>query len=175
MTVERIEEVRLSSADDRQIAALLAECFDTDFGGRSHFEQRPHLRFVLRETGRIVGHIGYFFRSVRQGERLFCVAGLGDVACAPDWRGRGVATALLQAAIAEAGQGSAAFVLLFGEAALYGGAGFVAVPNGIRFTEMGGARTGQVATRAQAKLMMLSLANQVWDTETEIDLLGHAF
>jgi len=175
MTVERIEEARLSRADDRQIAALLADGFDTDFGGRSHFEQRPHLRFVRRDAGRIVGHIGYFFRSVRQGERLFCVAGLGDVVCAPDWRGRGVATALLQAAIAEARLGSAAFVLLFGDAALYGAAGFVAVPNGIRFVEMRAARTGRVATLAPAKLMVLSLANREWDAETQIDLLGHAF
>ncbi len=175
MTVERIEEVRLGRVDDRQIAALLADSFTTDFGGRSHFEQRPHLRFVRREEGRIVGHIGYFFRSVRQGERLFAVAGLGDVACAPDWRGRGVASGLLQAAIAEARLGSAAFVLLFGDAALYGAAGFVAAPNGIRVVGMGDARTGQIATRANAKLMVLSLANHVWDAETEVDLLGHAF
>jgi len=100
MLIEKIPEWDLSSQDDAEIAALLARCFPTDFGGRSYFIQHHHLRLVVRQP-QIIGHMALVLRSVQLGDRLVSIAGLAEVATDPAHRGQGIAAQLLQAAIAE--------------------------------------------------------------------------
>ena len=65
MVIEPIAEWQLTEPDEAQIAGLMALCFDTDFGGRSFFKTRHHLRLVIREAGQIVAHIALQFRAMR--------------------------------------------------------------------------------------------------------------
>ena len=174
MKIDRIEDMRLGQADSAQIAALLSCCFDTDFGGRTAFRQLHHVRFVARDP-EIVGHIAVTLRHVRQGARLIPVIGLAEVATDPVHRGRGIAAALLEAAIEEGRQSPAQFVLLFGDATLYAAAGFRPVHNMLRFVDMTGAVTGAVEKQAADGLMVLPLTDRPWDAGTMIDMLGHLF
>ena len=174
MRIDRIEEMRLSATDEAEIAGLLARCFDTDFAGRTAFRQRHHVRLVARDPD-IVGHVALTFRDIRQGSRLISVVGLAEVATDPAHRGRGIASALLTAAIAESRQSPARFILLFGDAPLCEGAGFRPVRTMMRYVEMDGATTGEVQKRAAAGLMVLPLGNRPWDSGTMIDMLGHLF
>lgn len=174
MQVERIEEMRLSDADEAAIAALLGAAFGTDFGGRSCFMQRHHVRLVARD-GDIVGHVGLTFRQVRQGDRLIPILGLADVATDPARRGEGIAARLVQAAIDEGRAGPVAAMALFGTALLYSAAGFVRVGNRLRYVDMLGAMTGDVHETDTHDLMILPLDGQAWDGVTPVDLLGHLF
>lgn len=175
MPVERIPEWALTPADDAQIAGLLARSFDTDFGGRSYFQQRHHLRLVMRKAGGIIGHMALLFRAVRLGGELVDIAGLADVACDPHHRRKGIASTLLQAAIAEATASPAAFLLLFGTAGIYAGAGFTKVSNPTTFVEMRGARSGAVKSEPAETLMVLPLRDKGWRGEQPLDLLGTLF
>ena len=175
MPVERIAEWVLTNADDAAIAALLARCFDVDFGGRSYCMQRHHLRLVRREAGKVIGHIALTFRAVRLGDELVDIAGLAEVACDPDHRGKGVATALLGTAIAEAKASPAQFLLLFGTAGLYGGVGFRPAHNPTTYVEMRGARNGPVKSEAAETLQVLALRGAAWDADAPLDLLGCLF
>ena len=175
MPVERIPEWALTNVDEAAIVCLLARSFDTDFGGRSYFKQRHHLRLVRREAGKIIGHMAMTFRDVRLGDRLVDVAGLAAVACDSDHRGTGVATALLRTAMAEARASQAQFVLLFGTAGLYAGAGFQPVHNPTTYVEMLGARTGPVKSEAAETLQVLALRDAAWDGGAALDLLGCLF
>lgn len=83
MQVEAIPKWQFSPADETEIAGLLARCFPTDFSGRSFFQQRHHLRLVIRAQGRIVGHMALLFRAIRLGETLVNIAGLAEVATDP--------------------------------------------------------------------------------------------
>jgi predicted N-acetyltransferase YhbS len=173
--IQRIEEMRLTAEDERQIAGLLARAFDTDFGGRSYFKQRHHLRLIWREGGEVLGHMALTLRDVRMGDRLMPIIGLAEVATDPAHRGRGIASALMTAAIHEARATIAAFFVLFGDQALYAASGFVAQPNRLRAVGMDGARTSRVLRSGPEGLMVLPLTGQVWDPEAEIDLLGPIF
>ncbi|WP_291837194.1 GNAT family N-acetyltransferase [Limimaricola sp.] len=175
LPIERIAETDLTPNDETAIAALLARAFSADFGGRSFFQQRHHLRFVVREAGTVLGHAALTLRAVRLGDTLVDIAGLAEVATLPEARGRGIATALVGAAIAAARGGPARFVLLFGDRPLYAGLGFVAQPNPVRFVEMTGARTDSVVTSRDKGLMVLPLADETWNGATELDLMGQAF
>ena len=174
MEIERIPEWMLTEADDAQIVDLLARCFDTDFGGRSFFQTRHHLRLVHRQ-GSIVAHMALQFRAMRLGDRLITVAGLADVATDPAIRGKGLASGHLQVAIAEAKASPAEFLLLFGTAQLYQAAGFRAVHNPLISVEMRGAVTGDVRHESAHGLMMLPLSDASWDETSTLDLLGNSF
>ena len=174
MQVERIEEMRLSADDEAAITALMARAFDTNFGGRSYFMQRHHVRLVIRNHS-VIGHIAVGFRSVRQSGSLIAVATLSAVATAPERRGAGLASALLGAAVSEARASLAEFALLFGVAGLYAGHRFAPAQNRLRFVDMEGAATGAVKDQPGVNLMVLALTGRKWEAETPVDLLGHPF
>ena len=175
MQIEPIPEWGLTRRDEAQIAQLLARAFTTDFGGRSYFQQRHHLRLVMRAEGRIVGHMGLLFRAVRLGDVLTDIVGLADVATDPDHRGQGIAQALLRAAIDQAHASGAAFFLLFGNANVYSGNGFQRQTNALTYLEMRGAVTGALKYERAEELMVLPLRDQVWPTGAPLDLLGALF
>ncbi|NCO86061.1 MAG: GNAT family N-acetyltransferase [Rhodobacterales bacterium] len=174
MRIERIEELRLGGADEAAIAALLGASFGTDFGGRSCFMQRHHVRLVARDDG-IIGHVGLTFRQIRQGARLIPILGLADVATDPARRGEGIAGRLVAAAIDEGRAGPVAAMALFGTAQLYAAAGFVRVANRLRHVDLLGAVTGEVHETEAHDLMVLPLDGRAWDDVTPVDLLGHLF
>ena len=181
MTIERIEEMRLTAADEAGIAALLTAAFggDTDdwsgFDGRSYYKQRHHLRLVIRVGDGIVAHVALCFRDIRIGGRLTPIVGLAEVATHPDHRGAGHAGALLRAAIAEARQTLAEFVVLFGDRPLYAGTGFARHDNTIRFVALDRVETHRVIERVDDGLMVLPLHDAVWDGGAQVDLVGHNF
>ena len=175
MVIEQIAEWHLTGTDEAQIAGLMALCFDTDFGGRSYFKTRHHLRLVIRDAGQIVAHMALQCRAMRLGGRLITVAGLAEVATHPDHRGKGHAQALLQAAIGTAKAARADHLLLFGDAKLYAAAGFRTVHNLMIFLELQGALTGVIKHELAEVLMVLPLGSADWDETAELDLLGGLF
>lgn len=173
--VETIAEQDLRAEDDRQIADLLARCFTTDFGGRSYFMTRHHWRHVVRDQGQIVAHMAVQLRTMRLGGRLITVAGLAEVASAPEQRGKGLAQSLLQAAIARAKDSPAEYFLLMGTAGLYAGAGFRPAKNPMIYVNMRGATTADINREKAESLMVLPLRDRLWDDQAELDLLGPLF
>lgn len=174
MTVEQIAEWALRPEDDRQIAALLARAFDDDFGGRSYYRTRQHLRLVHRQAA-IVAHMALQFRAMRLGGRLITVAGLADVATDAAWRGRGLASALLATAVELARASPADHMALFGTARLYHAAGFRPVHNPMIWTDMTGAVSGAPCHEPAESLMVLPLRGAAWDATAPLDLLGTLF
>ncbi len=175
MQVELIPEWSLSAADDAEIAGLLAKCFPTDFGGRSFFCQRHHLRLVTRDMGVIVGHMALTLRAVQLGDRLLTVAGLAEVATDPAQRGKGIAGILLQAAIAEAKASPAEYLLLFGVAKLYSAVGFLKVSNKMCHVAAKGTRVVRLVSAGEDNLMVLPLRDQIWPGADLLDLRGPMF
>lgn len=175
MKIERIEEMRISDADETAIGVLLDAAFNTEFDGRSYYQQRHHVRFVIRDGADIIGHMALGLRAIRMGTELFQAAGLAEVATHPAHRGQGIATALMGAVIAEAKASPADVLLLFGDQPLYAAVGFMPVPNKTVSVSFHGVKTGPLETRQGDKLMMMQLRDNGWDDTADIDLVGHAF
>ena len=175
MQIEHISEWHLSAQDDGQIADLLARSFPTDFGGRSFFSQHHHLRLVVRDGGQIIGHMALVLRSVELGERRMTIAGLAEVATDTGHRGKGIAAALLQAAIDEAKASPASFLLLFGGAKVYAAAEFQTVANRMAHIVLKGTRAGRVVSDGDYSLMVLPLRGAPWPASDPLDLRGPVF
>lgn len=174
MQIDRIDETRLGQSDDAEIAALLTRAFGPGFGGLSFYQQRHYVRLVVRQPD-IIGHIALTYRAIRVGDDLINIMGLAEVATDPDHRGKGIASALLSAAIVEAKQSPAQFLLLFGDAPLYSAAGFRPTSHRMRYTVMYGARTRRTNTLQSNGLMVLPLRDQPWADGADIDMAGHLF
>ena len=65
--------------------------------------------------------------------------------------------------------------MLFGNANLYSGNGFVRRNNPLIYLDMPGAKTGVVKTEPAEELMVLPLRGQAWDASARLDLLGTLF
>lgn len=175
MTPETIPEHLLTNADDAAIAALLARCFTTDFGGRSFFQTRHSWRHVIRKDG-IIAHLAVQLRAVRLGDDLVTVAGIADVATDPGHRGKGHAATLLQAALDTARHSPARHILLFGTAQLYPAAGFRPIANPLTYIDLTNARTNALYRESpEDHLQVLDLTDQAWDASKPLDLLGGLF
>ena len=175
MIAERIEEMRLTDRDDTRVGLLLDHSFGADYAGRSYHQQRPNARLIVRQSARIIGHMAISLRAIRMGEQLAQVAGLAEVATDPSHRGKGIATTLMKAAIAEVKQGTAAFFALFGNQPLYAASGFVSKRNKLKFVPIIDARTGEITETAKQGLMVLPMSDLAWSDGAIIDLVGHAF
>ncbi len=174
MSVEVLPEFQLTELDEGEIASVIADSFPTEYSGRSFYQQRPHLRVVWREDG-IKAHIALFYRSIRIDDTLTVVAGMGDVACQPAFRGRGIATQLMARAISLASQSQAKYAMLFGARTLYDRAGFRPSKNTYISVDMTGAKTQSIDTCKANYLMVRPLKNQVWPETATIDFLGPLF
>jgi len=170
--IETLAEADLDRETDRAIATLLQQAFDTEFDGRSFFQQRHHWRHLIRADGQVIAHVAVQLRAVRLGGRLITVAGLAEVATDALHRGQGHAAQLVRAAIDKAAQGPAQAVILFGDAPVYSTAGFRRMRNPLLWTDLRGARTGATKREPAEVLMVLPLNGTIWDDTAELDMLG---
>ncbi|MEY1557295.1 GNAT family N-acetyltransferase [Yoonia sp. R2331] len=175
MKIERIDEIHLTPEDEARIHTLLVRAFEEPFGNRSFHQQRHHVRLIVRDGDAIIGHMSLCYRSIRMGEDLLPIMGLAEVATDPDHRGKGIASALMTDAIAEARGSQAVHFLLFGGQPLYAGRGFRSVPNTVKHTALYDAWTGDVQVDDRGHLMVMELRDQPWDDTAPVDLLGFSF
>ena len=176
MAIEHIDEMHLSPEDDTAIGTLLDQAFGmAEFDGRSYFQNRHHLRLLWREDEQIIGHVALSLRAIRMGETLIQAAGVAEVATHPDHRGKGIASALMESAIAAAKGSLADVMILFGDEPLYARLGFQPKPNRTLTVSMHDVRTGVQENRKDDGLMVLPLSDLDWDDTALIDLVGFAF
>lgn len=89
----------------------------------------PELVRVVEEDGRIVSSVRIFERELYGRERHLRLAGIGNVGTLPEYRGRGLATALLQDALLTMEKRGADISILFtGSPAFYERVGWLRYP-----------------------------------------------
>lgn len=129
--------IRPESSGDHAAIHALTEAAFRDAAHSSHTEQfivdalrergDLSISLVAEQAGQLVGHVALSPVSVQDGSPGWF--GLGPISVLPEQQGRGVGTALMQAAIdALRSQGARGCVLL-GEPGYYGRFGFRAVPD----------------------------------------------
>ena len=175
MKVDAIPEMLLTATDDTAIAALLGQVFRLDYDARSFYKQRHHLRLVVRQGTRIIGHMALCFRAIRMGDQLVDIVGLAEVATHPGHRKQGIASTLMTHAVRHAKASKAGFFILFGDEPLYAATGFVQRSNEMTFVVMDDAKTHKIMSDTDDRLMVMDLTEKAWDDQTTIDWLGHLF
>jgi predicted N-acetyltransferase YhbS len=109
------------------------------------------------------------------GKNLLDVGTVGEVATLPEFQRQVIATRLLKAAIREAENSPARFLLLFGKPPLYTRAGFHPATNPMVHVDMLGAVTGEVMREPSTFLMVRPLGAETWGDGVILDLLGPKF
>jgi len=116
-----------------ELDAWCAHCqevfFDTPDGYfKRHYENDPdadpNLVFIAEEDGQIVSTIRVFRRTVRIGGRKYLMGGIGEVSTKEAYRGRGIASQLLNTAIEAMKKEGMALSILFGDKNIYSKSGY---------------------------------------------------
>ncbi len=123
--MQQITIERRTEADAEEVLELLVTVFDDT--PRAWFEARvldpPYPEgtgFVARAGGRIVSHVELLDLPLRYGEAVIHAGGVSNVATLPEWRRRGLASALMQRVVEEmAARQMPLSLLLTGSQAFY--------------------------------------------------------
>jgi len=167
--------LNLSFADEIELSQLLDQCFPNIFQGNSFFKQEPHARFIARRGKHIVGQIGIDKRVVNVGGDLLKIIGLIDLCVDEQCRGKGVGTALLQAA-EKHGVNREFSILMADDARLYLKSGYRRLtPAPTRWLAIDELKSHSVMEKDLSNCFMVKpLLGSEWP-EGEIDLLGYLF
>jgi GNAT superfamily N-acetyltransferase len=122
----------------RAIALLLRSAYPTvagqvaDPAAPDHEPSLDAISFFVLDGDRVVSYAGVVHLTIRHGGEVWTLAGLSAVATAPEFRGRGLATAVVSAATRHIEQGTTDIGLFTCDpplAALYQRAGWTIAPD----------------------------------------------
>ena len=163
---------QLPAADRQRLDDMLNRAFGDDEIGRQYYWSDNDWNVWLRSGDEIVSHVGIVDRTITVGGRPLRVGGVGAVATASEWRRRGYARQLMEAAAAFLRDELhvPAGLLICGEetAPYYGRLGWQTVPGPLLIDQP----QGKVAMSAE--IMVLLFDETPWPAGT-IDLCGLPF
>lgn len=149
--------------------AELDRMFESEFGHDTLVYALPSGHAMGIVDGSLVGRVGILKRTISVGEELLRVGGICGVVTAPEFRGRGIASALLGESVAFVKNSlRLPFALLTCRSeleAFYEKSGWKTVKGPTVFTQPDGVRTCKGLT------MVMELGLRVWP-EGPIDLRG---
>ena len=175
MNIDIVNEIDLAPALDQEIAALLHQAFGAEFGGRSFYQQRHHLRLIARIDGAMAGHVALTYRGIGQNGKMIPIIGLAEVATDIAYRGQGVARSLVKKALDIARASAAEFALLFGDPAHYHRYGFHSAANSLRSLDLENGVSRGIKVTTDDSFMVAATGDTKWDPLAEVDLMGRKF
>ena len=131
-----IQILTASAADLPEIDVLLDDGFGPARRNRTAYRLRdgvaalPELSFVARDGDGLAGSLQCWPLQLRGAGAVLRLTLLGPVATAADWRGQGIASRMMNAALAAADALQAPPLVLIGDEPFYGRFGFSAAATG---------------------------------------------
>src|ERR1700691_2372850 len=165
------QDIRLLPATDTApaLANELGGWFEAEFGPRADRWRSADYYVLLDRDGQLAGRLGVLDSKVSVGNQIIRVGGIGGVATKPEFRLRGVASAMLaRAAEFMKSDLRVEFGLLLCRhevSPVYAKMGWVIVPGPTTFTRAG------VAATYPNDTMILPLGRRAWPSGP-IDMLG---
>lgn len=91
-----INEFEIDSKTSKQINQLLQSCFSfVDYNGFDYFKQMPHYRILVKENGKVIGHLGIDFRAMNLNGEAIHVFGVKALCVDSHYQGQGIGKLLL--------------------------------------------------------------------------------
>ena len=166
----------LTLAEDKSLRELFVLCFKrelTYLERQRFFRELPPHRWIVEDDGNIIAHIAGYDKILGTRNGLLPVIGIAEVCTHPDYRGRGLARAILGEIHDWARDQGFDWSLLFGSRAIYGGSGYNRINNSIRALDY---ETGEwkIENLQYALARQLNESAAPWPQGT-IDLRGPHF
>lgn len=171
-----IHEYEIDEETEREIARLRNEAFPDFTTTRSYYKQLPHFRFLLREEGKLAGHVAVDYRVISLDGEPARIMGVVDLCVAKERRGRGMGGALLEAVERLARKTRTDFIILFAdEPGIYEAHGFARGENTCTWLKIHEHRTLGIAEDSLADCLFVKpTGDRAW-TGGRADLLGYLF
>ncbi|MDR3514458.1 MAG: GNAT family N-acetyltransferase [Azospirillaceae bacterium] len=177
MILTKEAEFSLNRHRNAALARLLDSCFPDTFEGRTYFKQRPHFRIFAESRGALIGQMGIDFRVIGVGDSFMNIFGIVDLCVAPQSRGRGIGSFLIDEAerLAAAGQVDA-MVAMADRHDLYAAKGYRNLnPARCRWLAIDERRSVDLIERDMTYCFLYKCLKPVTWPDGDIDLLGYLF
>lgn len=173
-TVEHMPDSSVTAQDDQRLRDLLCLCYtgpqDHVFKQRRYFDQPPQERWIIRDGDRIIAHNALHVKKVHAGGQTWKVAGVAEMAVHPDYRGKGLALAVLRAGDQWAKAQGLDAVLVPGGSTMYEKNGYVSLRRPLIITP----HNSSIEKTETWDLRVLLFKDKSWP-EGPVDLKGPLF
>jgi aminoglycoside 2'-N-acetyltransferase I len=165
------QSIRLIAATETtpELANELGGWFEAEFGPRADRWRSADYYVLLNRDGQLAGRLGVLDSKVSIANQIIRVGGIGGVATKPEFRHRGVASAMLSRAARfmknELGVEFGFLLCRHEVSPVYSKLGWISVPGPTAFTR------GGVTATYPSDTMILPLAGKLWPSGP-IDMLG---
>jgi len=95
MDLHRIEEFSITNGQQKAIHQLLANCFPGYPKDRTYYKQLPNFRYLAFQEDQLIGHLAVEHRIIAIDQKPFTIFGVVDICVAPRFKGKKLATTLL--------------------------------------------------------------------------------
>ncbi|MEG1312706.1 MAG: GNAT family N-acetyltransferase [Bacilli bacterium] len=175
--IHHLSETTIDNILEKELVALLEECFPHIFDGRTYFKQIPHSRLLCYENGILIGQLGLDFRIIRVGDTLLRALGVIDLCISPHFRSQMRGTAMLKRVALIAEQARADFQILFADdSSLYIKNGYKPVePAMVTWLAIEERKTYGIIEKDMSGILLARPTKNLSFPPGKIDLLGYLF
>lgn len=175
LSLKKINEWQLEGPVEAAITTLRNRCFPDHQKPRSYYKTRPQLRLLAFQGKRLVAHLGVEHRVIAVAEQPLKIFGVVDLCVAPENRGQGLASRLLEELrdLAERSQVEA-LLLAADDHRLYLRHGFQSLTVSCSWLRVEDHKNYGVAEELLQGVLMVCPLGQAWP-EGAVDMLGTLF
>lgn len=177
MVLHRVEEFQITEALHQKIQSLLQTSFDSYPESQDYLHQTPTFRYLLLKDKKLIGHLAVDHRVIQNNSTLFSIFGITDLCIHPEYQHQKSASKLIKELDSLAKSHKVDALVLFTDLfSFYEKHGFVKQQNKCRWLMIQNNVSLGVARRSLENCLMVKIiSDKTWDTEAELDLLGHVF
>jgi GNAT superfamily N-acetyltransferase len=176
MKLIKIDESDIDAQLEKSILGLLIESFPALYPqDRIYYKQMPHFRYLVYDEKVLVAHVGLDYRIMNLNGIAIKVLGIIDLCVKKEYRGKNVASDLLNEVDAFSRMHNIDFLLLFADIdGLYHKNGFVGVKNVCKWLKIDEHRTLGVGEEVVEELMIKKTGSKDWQ-DGVLDMLGYLY
>ena len=175
--LEFIDEFRITPLQEQQIRQILNVSFPNDdfTQSRTYLKQLPQRRLFAWSDNELIGHMGVEHRVIGLSTGPATIFGVIDLCIDSKYRGRGVASTMLNRLEQLGRENNVDFLVLFADdARLYLRNGFRHPGNRLRWLKIDEHETIGIGEEVVDALMVKEIAHHPWPNGL-VDFLGYLF
>jgi GNAT superfamily N-acetyltransferase len=174
--IRKINEYEIDAELEKSIQELLTESFPGIYPeDRIYYKQMPHFRYLAYDQETLIAQVGLDYRVMNLNGRFIKVLGIIDLCVKRDYRGKNIASELLNK-IDEFGRVHRIdFLLLFADInKVYLNNGFVKAKNTCKWLKIDEHKTLGIGEEEIDELMIKKMGPKDWE-EGHLDMLGYLY
>jgi len=176
MKIIKLNEYDIDNEAENDLQNLLIECFPDVYPlDRMYYKQMPHFRYLAYDEETLIAQVGLDYRAMNLNGSAIKVLGIIVLCVKKEYRGKNLASILLNKIDDFAKLHNVDFLLLFADTeTVYLRNGFIRTKNICKWLKINEYETLGIGEEAIEELMVKKIGQKEWE-DGYLDLLGYLY